>query len=93
MISITNLQSEIVCPTEVELMYPRSTSTVCFSILTLVVLQILILLYKCPEVSTVSLILEIDFAVVAWDVHQVIANSITIDITIVHVAITTRSAT
>ena len=87
MAGIANLQVEVVSPLEVEGVYPRSTCTIKVSILALVVLQIVILLDKVPESNAVVIADEFDFRVVAWNVHQVIGQSVAVDVVAVGIAV------
>ena len=52
-----------------------------------VVLQIVVLIDKLPEASTVIFAYELDFRVITRDVYQVVGQTIAIDVVAVAVAI------
>ena len=87
---VAYLHVEVVCPTEVEAVYERSASAVSLCVLTLVVLQILVLLYELPECLAVGVAYEVDFRVVSRYVHQVVLDAVAVDIAVVEEAVARR---
>ena len=64
MLSLANLEFEVLQQTEIETVYPRSASGISLSILSFVILQVRILLYEFPESNAVFLCLEVDFTII-----------------------------
>ena len=88
MLSLANLEFEVLQQTEIETVYPRSASGISLSILSFVILQVRILLYEFPESNAVFLCLEVDFTIVLRNVHQVVVDAVTIHIIGVAEAVT-----
>ena len=80
------LHVEVVSPLEVEAMYPRRTCSIGICIFTTVTAQIVVLFEELPESNTVSISGKLDFRIVARNIHQVVCQSVAIEVVAVGVA-------
>ena len=80
MLGLSNLQVEVVSPAEVNLVNPGGVGAECPGVLSLVVAQVVVLLYEVPEGDAVIIAGKLDFAVVTGNVHQVVGAVVTVDV-------------
>ena len=88
MLSLANLEFEVLQQTEIETVYPRSASGISLSILSFVILQVRILLYESPESNAVFLCLEVDFTIILRNIHQVVVDAVAVHVVGVAEAVT-----
>ena len=93
MLSLANLEFEVLQQTEIETVYPRSASGISLSILSFVILQVRILLYEFPESNAVFLCLEVDFTIILRNIHQVVVDAVAVHVVGVAKAVTTGRIT